>query len=231
MAKIKCLIVDDEAVARRIISKYLQDLGDFEIIASCSDALQARNLLNDQVIDLLFLDIEMPKLNGLALLKTLTDPPAVVLTTAYREYALEGYELDVLDYLLKPISFERFIKAINKFKKQQPSGSETPTPSEKSIYIKSDRKTIKLKLADILYVESMNNYIIVHTEGQKHTVYSSISSFAEELSEQFIRIHKSYLVNRSRVSAFWKEQVEIGDISLPVGRTHRNKLDLSLIHI
>ena len=225
MAKIRCLIVDDEDVARRIISKYLQDLGDFEILASCSDALEARNFLNDHTVDLLFLDIEMPKLNGLALLKTLAEPPAVILTTAYREYALEGYELDVLDYLLKPISFERFIKAINKYKKQQPKSPETPTPPEKSIYIKSDRKTIKLKLSDILYVEAMNNYILVHTMEQKHVVYQSISSFAEELSEQFIRIHKSFLVNRSRVSAFSKEQVEIGDISLPVGRTHRNKLD------
>ena len=220
------MIVDDEAVARRIISKYLQDLGDFEILATCSDALEARAYLEAEKVDLLFLDIEMPKLNGLALLKTLADPPAVILTTAYREYALEGYELDVLDYLLKPISFERFIQAINKFKRRQQMGSAGDgLPFGKSIYVKSERKTIKLKLDDILYVEAMNNYILVHTAVQKHVVYHSISSFAEELSEHFIRIHKSYLVNSAKVSAFSKEQVEIGEISLPVGRTYRDKLD------
>ena len=229
MDKIKCLIVDDENVAQRIIAGYLKDLSGYEIVATCKNAMEAMNVLNENEVDLMFLDIEMPKLKGLDFLKTLSNPPAVIITTAHRNYALESYEHEILDYLLKPISFDRFIKAVNRYKKKKVTTEEIPTipttPTQKIIYIKSERKTIKLSMRDINYIEGMNNYVIFHTINNRHIVYRSITDLLTELDEHFVRVHKSYVVNTSKIVSFNKEEVAIGEKVIPIGKTYRHVVD------
>lgn len=229
MDKIRCLIVDDESIAQRIIANYLNDLSSYELVASCKNAMEAMEVLNAQEIDLMFLDIEMPKIKGLDFLKTLKDPPAVILTTAHRNYALESYDYEVLDYLLKPISFERFLKAIYRFKKDKPSNevqsNALTTASPAVIYLKSDRKTIKLNTADITYIEGMNNYLIVHTVDKKHIVYKSFSDLLKELDSSFIRVHKSFVVNKIKIESFNKEELTIGDMQIPIGKTYKDVIE------
>lgn len=229
MSKIKCLIVDDEPVAQRILAKYLSDLPEFEVVGTCLHAISALEVLQKQPIDLLFLDIEMPKIKGLAFLKTLQNPPHVIITTAHREYALDGFELEVIDYLLKPISFERFLKAINRFQRIQPvplprlSAEQSP---RKILYVKSDRKTIKLYEEDIMYMEGMNNYIIIHHKDKPYIVYSSIGEMLDKLDDQFLRIHKSFVINTQYIVSFNQEMVEIGKKELPIGKTYKAVIQL-----
>ena len=228
MPNIRCLIVDDEPVAQRIIVKYLSDLPEFEVVDTCLNAILALQVLQKESIDLIFLDIEMPKLKGLAFLKTLQNPPHVIITTAHREYAFEGFELEVLDYLLKPISFERFLKSINKFQqihqRTAPVLAAESTP-KKYIYVKSERKTLKICEEDIQYLEGMNNYIILHIDDKSHIVYSSISGMLKELGDQFLRIHKSFVINRDCISSYSKEMVEIGGKELPIGKSYKEVIE------
>jgi len=223
------LIVDDEAVAQRIIRKYLSDLPNFEIITTAFNAIEAMQVLQKESIDLMFLDIEMPKIKGLAFLKTLQNPPDVIITTAYRDYALEGFELEVIDYLLKPISFERFLKAINKYQKTRQSIAPPPIsvkPTEEQfIYVKSERKTLKLREADIQYLEGMSNYIVIYIDGKSHIVYASITKMLEQLSDQFLRIHKSYVVNKRFIRSYSKEAVEVGEKELPIGKSYKEVIE------
>jgi len=224
----QCLIVDDEAVAQRIITGYLQDIPGFSVIATAKNALEAMQVLDKHRIDLMFLDIEMPKLKGLDFLSTLDNPPSVILTTAHREYALKGYELNVVDYLLKPISLERFIKALNHFKSshRMSNAIEVPPPEKKKyIYVKSDRKTLKILQDEILFFEGMNNYIVIHVEDSKHIVYKSITDFLSELGQQFVRIHKSYVVNKKWVRGYNKEMVMVKKLELPVGKAFKDSLE------
>ncbi len=227
MKKIKCIIVDDEPVAQRILERYIHDLPEFELVATCLNALQAREVLQQQEVDLMFLDLEMPKLKGIAFLKTLVPSPPTIITTAYREFALAGYDLHVVDYLLKPITFERFIKAVNHFKQYyHASGSqaENPLPTNEIIDVKCDRKTVRLNKHDILFIEGMNNYIKIHTVDKNLVVYASLQSMVEKLGQNFIRIHKSFIVNKNKLTAFSNEAVELGDKILPVGLTYRKVL-------
>lgn len=229
MNNVRCLIVDDESIAQRIIVSYLKDLTGYEIVGTCRNAMEAMDMLNEHEVDLMFLDIEMPKLKGLDFLKILNNPPAVILTTAHRNYALESYEHEILDYLLKPISFERFIQAVNRFKRAEPLDSSLKQvnrdPISKVIYIKSDRKTVKLLLADIFYIEGMNNYVIFHTENKRHVVYRSITDLLMELDQRFVRIHKSYVINKDKVESFSKEGVNLLDKEIPVGKMYRQSLE------
>lgn len=229
MSNIKCLIVDDEPVAQRIIAKYLSELSGYEVVGTCLNALAAMEVLRQQDVDLLFLDIEMPKLKGLAFLKTLQKAPHVIITTAHREYAYESYELEVVDYLLKPISFERFLRAINKFQRLYEASTpmaqvQHPIPA-KFIYVKSERKTLKLNEGDISYIEGMNNYIIIHHRGKGHIVYTSIGNMLKELGEQFLRIHKSFVVNRNHILAYSKEQVDLEGKELPIGKAYKGVIE------
>lgn len=224
MKNYKCLIVDDEPVAQRIIEGYLADFQEFEIVDKCLHALTAREILQRESIDLMFLDLEMPKLKGLAFLKTLENPPAVIITTAHREYALEGFELEVLDYLLKPISFERFLKAINRFQKSYSKPiQEIRTPSKTSpfIYVKSNRKTLKINQSAISYIEGMNNYVKIYCNGTIHVVYTSLNRILNELGDPFLRIHKSYIINKHKITSFNQEQIEIEAKQLPIGSKYR----------
>ena len=235
MNKIKCLIVDDEPVAQRILEGYLQDLPEFELAAKCLNALSAREFLLKQKVDLMFLDLEMPKLKGFSFLKTLSHPPAVIITTAHREYALEAYELEVLDYLLKPITFERFLKALNRYKsfyESEKTGAnnipiDVPNSdaSAQFLYVKSERKTLKLKQKEIDYIEGMNNYIKIHIDGRTCVVYSSLQKILAYLGPNFIRVHKSFIVNKDQVNAFSQDQVIVGTRKLPIGLTFRSVVE------
>ena len=228
MNKHKCLIVDDEPIAQRIIEGYLANFQEFELVDKCLHALAARTVLQQNTIDLMFLDLEMPKLKGFAFLKTLDNPPAVIITTAHREFALEGFELAVVDYLLKPISFERFLKAINRFQKTQAinlNPQKASSTVKEFIYVKSNRKTLKISQEDIDYIEGMNNYVKIHCNQEVHIVYTSLSKILTELSDQFLRIHKSYIINKHKIKAFNQEQIEIGNKQLPIGQKYRGIIE------
>lgn len=222
MNPIKCIIVDDEPVARRIIEGYLADLEDFELIANCGNAIEASEVLNKEEIDLMFLDIEMPKLKGLDFLRILPAPPTVIITTAHREFALDSFELEVLDYLLKPISFDRFFKACLRYKKML--GNASKSQDKNFLYVKSNRKMAKIPIMDILYIEGMSNYVKVICQTHSYMVYTSLSNLLEELPEAFVRIHKSYIINKNKVAFFSKEQVEINDVQLPIGKTYQAEI-------
>jgi DNA-binding LytR/AlgR family response regulator len=220
--------VDDEPPAREIIRRYVRELPTLELAGECANALQAFTLLQQHPVDLIFLDIRMPQLNGNDFLKTLKNPPKVIFTTAYPDYALEGYELDVVDYLVKPIPFERFLKAVNK---AYPNGTARPATiaiaeekkSEAFVYFRADRKMVKVMLSDILYIESMKDYIKVFTPGATIITKQSISSVEEMLPEtSFVRVHRSYIVSLNNIKTFTSELIEIGDTEIPIGKLYRN---------
>ncbi|MEA2042637.1 MAG: response regulator transcription factor [Bacteroidota bacterium] len=227
----RCLIVDDEPLARKVIKSHLKDFSEIEIVGECENALQATELLRKETIDLIFLDIEMPKITGFDFLKSVKNPPKIIVVTAYRNYALKSYEYDVVDYLLKPVSFERFYKAVNKyFKQSEQTGLEVMTEEKSSdsntfIYLNEDKTIYKLFLKDILYIESYREYIKVHTEEKSVLTKMSISKIEEQLREyDFIRIHKSFVASVSKVNAFNARTIFIADQELPIGRTYKNEV-------
>lgn len=224
--KIKCLITDDEPLALDILANYIQSLDFLSLEHRCENAIEALNYLNRHKIDLLFLDIQMPRLTGLELLRTLFNPPKVILTTAFRDYAIESYELNVLDYLLKPISFDRFLIAVNKF--QRPSSiADTETISAKHkeddcIYIRYQKKMVQVSLSDILFIESLRDYIKIKTVSGDLITYASITEVEEKLpAHLFVRIHRSYIVSIQRVKKFTAASIEINGFELPIGRSYK----------
>lgn len=232
----RCLIVDDEALARELIETHLKQLSGFEVVASCASAIEASEVLQSETVDLMFLDIEMPVLKGTEFYTNLENKPKVIFTTAYRDYAVDGFELNAVDYLLKPVVFARFFKAIERYKatlseKTSKPISDEPTASiPATIFVRKDRKQVKLMLDDILYVQGLKDYIKVVMSGDSHVIKSGIGAFAEQLGDDFVRIHKSYIVNRRKVTAFTNYDVEIGEIELPIGERYRTALAESLTH-
>lgn len=228
--KTKCLIVDDEPLARGLIRNHLCKLDNFDIVGECSDAMKALEVLHNCRVDLMFMDIQMPQITGIEFLKTLKHPPQVIITTAYREYAIEGFELDVVDYLLKPITFERFLKSVNKF--FQVSGNEqngTSAPSSAQddafIYVKENKRVVKLLLNEINYIEGLSEYVKIHTTDKKIVTKTSMAAMEEKLPESdFLRIHKSYIVSLRKIEAFTATSIEIGSKELPVGRSYKTKV-------
>ncbi len=221
--KWKCLIIDDEPPAVKIIKKYAEMVDQLEITGSCSNALQAMEYLKSTKIDLLFLDIQMPKLFGTSFLKTLQHPPKVIFTTAHKEYATEAFDLDAVDYLLKPVSFERFLKAVNKVTSANQAVPMMETPVMQAfLYFRSERKMIKVFLSDILYIESLKDYIrIYRVNDGPLQVKQSISMLEAMLPKKlFIRIHRSFIVSIDKISAFTNYDVEIGKIEIPIGRQY-----------
>ncbi|WP_207511192.1 LytR/AlgR family response regulator transcription factor [Longitalea luteola] len=229
---IRCLIVDDEPPAREIIRRYIQEIPTLQLKGECANAIQALTVLQQQAIDLVFLDIRMPQLNGTDFIKTLKNPPRVIFTTAFSEYALEGYELDVVDYLMKPIRFDRFLKAVNK---AYPSnGATSPAKpvapaiaiekkNESFVYFRADRKMVKVMLDDILYIESMKDYIKVHTLQGVIITKQSISSVEAMLpAKLFVRTHRSFIVSINKIRSFTNELVEIDKTDIPIGKLFRN---------
>lgn len=219
----KCIIVDDEPIAIRVIRGYLQQVGGFDIVAECRTATEAFQVLRSQQIDLIFLDIQMPKLTGLEFLKALQHRPRVILVTAYREYALEGFELDVVDYLLKPVALERFIKAIDKFYQLLPAEGQGEPLQEASghLLVKSERKTLRLRFTEILVIESYSDYIKIYTPSQTILTKERISHIEESLPPSFLRTHRSFIVNTSEITSFTSETIGLGDREVPVSRSYR----------
>lgn len=219
--------MDDEPPAREIIRRYVESISMLQLVGECSNAIEAFAFLQKQAVDLMFLDIRMPQLNGNDFLKTLKSPPKVIYTTAYSEYALEGYELDVVDYLMKPIPFDRFLKAVNKACQVSIQRPESIGLDEKKtesfVYFRADRKMVKVMLRDILYIESMKDYVKVITENATIITKQSISSVEEMLPEkEFVRVHRSYIVSLSRIKTFTSELLEIDRTEIPIGKLYRN---------
>jgi two-component system, LytTR family, response regulator len=229
-AQIRCLVIDDEPPAREIIRRYIQEVPTLELAGECANAIQAFALLQQQSVDLLFLDIRMPQLNGNDFLKTLKNPPKVIFTTAYPDYALEGYELDVIDYLLKPIPFDRFLKAVNKayqlaLPKNESSFIAEERKTESFVYFRADRKMVKVMLQDIFYIESMKDYIKIFTTNGMIITKQSISSVEAMLPEKdFIRSHRSYIVSARHIKSFTSELIEINNTEIPIGKLFRNEV-------
>ena len=227
--KTRCLIVDDEPLAIEVIESYLKKLNDTDIVAKCSSALEAFEILQKKNIDLIFLDIQMPELTGLEFLKSIKNPPKIIFTTAHRKYAVEGFELDVVDYLLKPISFERFLKALEKYYKSTESDFKVISDKDSSendfIYVKENKKAVKILFKEILYVESLKDYVVIHTDTKKVISKIPISTLEEQLpAGKFLRIHRSFIVSVSKIDAFTSYSIEIGKKELTIGRTYKNSV-------
>jgi len=223
----KCLIVDDESLARELIETHLSQLDNFKLIASCSSAIAAHKILQSETIDLMFLDIEMPVLKGTDFLKTLKHKPKVIFTTAYRDYAIEGFNLNAVDYILKLITFQRFFQAIEKFRDNNKSTvkeSENLKSQDAYIFIQSKKKNIKVFFNDINYIESIKDYIRIHLQDSSIMIKHGITSFEEKLDTRFLRIHRSYIINSTKITAFTKQDVEIGKIEIPIGDFHKAKV-------
>lgn len=235
--KIMCIAVDDEPPALEVLKNYIAAVHSLELTATCVDAVEALNVLQKRPVDLIFLDIQMPQILGTDFLRTLKKPPKVIFTTAFRKFAIEGFELDAVDYLLKPISFERFLKAVNKVMDASLNGTlsleneHQSKTSDNSIYFRSDRKMIKVNLCDILYIESLKDYIkVVATSGTVITK-QSISSVEETLpKDMFIRIHRSFIVALNKIESYSNELVWVGKTELPISRMYRHEVEKVLKH-
>jgi len=230
---LKTLVIDDEPLAHNVIRKYAEDIKSIEIKGFCKDALEAIEILENQAIDLIFLDINMPKLSGIEFLKTMKNPPLVILTTAYTEYAMEGYELNVLDYLVKPFSFARFLKAIQKAEQQFQLIQKSVTDEKaESVFIKSNKKTYQVRFGEIIYVEGLGDYIKIYTE-KTHLVTNLSMKKMEELlpSNEFYRIHKSHIVNRTKIIAIEGNMVELSGIKLTIGSNYRSDFFARISHL
>jgi len=230
--KIRCLIVDDEPLALDVLENYISRLDTLELVTRCNNAIEAFNILKQQSVDLIFLDIQMPQLTGMEFLRSLENPPKIIFTTAYRDYAVEGYELNALDYLLKPISFDRFLKAVNKIPELQTEAVNplTTQPStgyqqEPFIYLKADKRMVRILLRDIIYIESLKDYVRVKIENSKEVVaYQKISYLEEKLpDDRFFRIHRSFIIALDKVTAFSATQVDLGKFSIPIGRNYKTQ--------
>ncbi len=235
MKPIKCLIVDDEELARTLLENYTRRLPFLEITGTAKNPLEAMSVLNSREVDLIFLDIQMPELTGIEFLKTMNKKPLVVFTTAYPEYALEGYALDVVDYLLKPFGFERFVQAVNKAAERlKPKAGDDPPPTAETgaaqpkkthLTLKSEHKLHRIPLEDILYIQSMREYIAVYTPAGRILSLGSLKNLEEELpAGQFIRIHKSYMVALDKASTLEGNMLYVGKEKLPVGSSYKEAL-------
>lgn len=220
--KITCIITDDEPMARKGLQGYVEKIDFLELVGVCEDAVQLNSLLKQGPADLLFLDIEMPYITGIDFLQQATNPPKVVFTTAYEQYAIKGYELDVLDYLLKPISFDRFLRTANKaFDFFQPS----PAAEQSYIFIKTDSRLEKIKFADILFAEAMENYVAIYTPEKKFITHSTLKALLENLpADLFIQPHKSYLINMQAIGAVEGNILHIGKYQVPVSKYLREEV-------
>jgi DNA-binding LytR/AlgR family response regulator len=242
---VRCLLIDDEPHAVEIIESYIELVDGLEIVGKCHNAVQAFSLLQSTPVDLLFLDIKMPKLSGTDFLRSLRNPPKVIFTTAYREYALDGFDLDVVDYLLKPIPFERFLRAVSKVMRLDPQivpngnfesepqlSEKELVPSERDafLYFRADRKMVKVYTKDILYVESLKDYIKIMTTNAKPLVVKQAISSVEAMlpGRDFLRIHRSFIVAIDKISAWSPSHIEVAGQELPIGRLHQKEVGKAL---
>jgi DNA-binding LytR/AlgR family response regulator len=226
--KLRCLLIDDEPPALKVLANYISNINGLEIVAQCKNAIEALDILHEKAVDVIFLDIKMPKLLGTEFLKNLSHPPKVIFVTAYRDYAIDGYDLDAVDYLVKPVSFERFFKAITKLNRiigKEPitTSIEYKSDSKPFVYLKVDRDMKKVFINDILYIESWKDYIkLFLTSGKNLLVKQSISAMENLLSEhKFLRIHRSYMVSLDKISGYNGLSVQLSDNEIPIGRLYK----------
>ncbi len=228
--KIRCIVVEDEPLARKLMQNHIEKVSYLELVESFSDPIKAIEFLRQNTVDLMFSDIQMPGVTGISMLKILQKPPLVIFTTAYSEYALEGYDLDVVDYLIKPISFERFLKAVEKAAKR--IHEVTPTLNVQGnvetsdyIFVKDGTKFVKIRLSDIRFIEGLKDYVAIHTADKKIVSLQTMKSLESDLpSTQFIRIHNSYIVSIANIETLDKEKVEINKVFLPVSDSYKKQL-------
>ena len=227
---IHCLIVEDEPLAAELLKLYIEKVPDLALVAHCDSAVDAFGVLQRQQVELMFLDIRMPRLTGLELLKSLKNPPPVILTTAYRDYAVESYDYDVLDYLVKPIQFDRFLKAIGKYYQRQTTQApiQPPPPDtfeQAYLFFRVDREQQKVWLKDILYIEGLGDYVKVFTATGPMVTYERLSYLEEKLPEEhFLRVHKSYIIATGKVQSFGGSEVKVAGKRIPVGRMYKDRL-------
>ncbi|NER13632.1 response regulator [Leptobacterium flavescens] len=228
----RCIIIDDEPMAHHIIEDYAKTLDKLTIVKSFTSAIDAIEFLHKEKVDLIFLDIKMPKLKGLDFIRTLSNPPAIVITSAYSEYALESYELPVSDYLLKPFSLERFLKAYNKVLSQnkpvkvQQQDRSGETPEESSIFLKGDKEIHHIKLESIRYMESYGGYVKIHLENKTILIHESLSHFEKTLSAiKFIRVHRSYIVNKAYIKSIVGNQLKLEGKTIPIGQSYKKNIN------
>ena len=234
--KIQCLVIDDEPLAREILKQHIAGVEALELTGTCSNAVEAISFLKQHPVDLLFLDIQMPQLLGTNFIRTLKNPPKVIFTTAYRKYAIEGFELDAVDYILKPISFERFLKAVNKVLQINFTTSQTPSapkenqnePANSFLYFRADRKMVKIFFRDILFIEALKDYIKIVTDTKTIVTKYVLSTLEEMLpASDFLRIHKSYIVAINKIESYNADTIQIAKHELPIGRLY--KFDVSRV--
>jgi DNA-binding LytR/AlgR family response regulator len=228
--KYNCLIVDDEPLACEIIESFIEKFDDFKVVAKVHNAVEAFQLIKNKPIDLLFLDIQMPRITGLEFLKTLQTHPQVIITTAYREFAVESFELDVLDYLIKPIAFERFMLAINKFyrvasKNQSEIDTQVESNVQNYFYVKENKRMVKIEYPKILYIESIKDYVKIHTDNFSVVTKMPISSLEEKLpTNEFLRVHRSYIINLAKIGSYTSFSIIIQGKEIPIGRSYKNSI-------
>ena len=229
--KIKCLVIDDEPPARDILKKYVAGVDLLQLAGECSNAVETLSFLQNNSVDLLFLDIKMPYILGTSFLRTLKNPPKVIFTTAFRKYAVEGFDLNAVDFLLKPISFERFLQAVNKVMQlnidvagnSNLSNDSLSDQSHPFLYFRADRKMVKVFLEDILFIESLKDYIKVVTTNKVIVSKQSISSLEEMLpKDAFVRVHRSYMIAVNKIDSYNTDSIEIGKKEIPIGRLFRH---------
>jgi DNA-binding LytR/AlgR family response regulator len=228
--KIHCLVIDDEPLAREILKQHITGVEALELTGTCSNAVEAISFLKEHPVDLLFLDIQMPQLLGTSFIRTLKNPPKVIFTTAYRKYALEGFELNAVDYILKPISFERFLKAVNKVlqmniplaQSSSPPKEAPNEPANSFLYFRAERKMVKIFFRDILFIEGLKDYIKIVTSAKSIVTKYVLSTLEEMLpAGEFLRIHKSYIVAINKIESYNADAIQIAKHELPVGRLYK----------
>lgn len=223
--KINCLAVDDEPIALEILASHISKIERLHLLQTCANATEAFNYLSSNRIDLIFLDINMPGITGIAFAKAINSQTKIIFTTAYREYAVEGFDLQAVDYLLKPISFPRLLKALETYFKlyqNKPISESKPEPEPKFIFVKIDRQMVKISFEDILYVESLSDYLKFHCNDKIYTVREKISAIEEKLpSEKFMRIHRSFIVAFAHIESYTNEQMVINGNSIPISRSYK----------
>lgn len=222
--KIKCVITDDEPLARKGIQGYIEKVPFLELVGICDSAMALNSLLKEKEVDLLFLDIEMPYMNGFELLQSLSKRPGIIFTTAYEKYALQGFELEAIDFLLKPISFDRFLKASNKahdlFR-----NSGGPIREQDFIFVKADNKLVKVRWEEVFYIKAMQNYICLYTSSKRYVIHKTMKSVVESISlEKFLQVHKSYVIQTSKITGIRGNVIELGTFQIPVSRSYKDKL-------
>jgi len=232
----KCLIVDDEPLSLKLIKGYINELEDLIVVGEAKNALEALKIMENEKIDLIFLDINMPRISGLELIKSMQYPPKIILISAHKEYAIDGFELCVVDFLLKPISFDRFLKSVNKYKGKQLLETKREkikeAPTDKILSLKDNKKVYNVNLKDILYIESLREYVKIYSNNENILVKCALSKLDEGLpTDGFVRIHKSYIIAMNKVKVFSATSVEIGEKTIPIGRNYKSTVTKKLNNV